>query len=558
VHNLMPNYDFCQSLRTYFQSDTNVIPYRQLLLQRKNDLSSLFTNNRSSIVCSIVANSQNNLTNLRRTQLPDVANLEESDSFDIDTDSILLIGCTVPAMVDYLILKVMKLKQRTQYQETSYVPYNEDALVNTWLQTYQSINTLSAQNMLLIFIDRFLTLQQAHAKSCLGSDIERTEHLYRRMIALVDVIQCWLRHYINQQYALYYDPINNSEVKATICHLLQFIDEMLIEQPYASSNGEKVITNGSNLFFAENQSLFLYLKGIQLKNVLHYSLKHAELKRQKLQFEQIAEHPDIDHIHHLLDIPLDILADQLTVYFYELMRSIRNYEMCGVKWRYEKDSCPNVMNMLHQFGRLAKWVSMTIVLQETPEERAEMMRKFINLCIYLRERRNFQCTFAVFGGLNSAATYRMYRSKALLTKEEEEHLEDLRELVSLRENFQHLRAHLESSSNVPTIPYTGYYMGNLKSISDFKIPLLTETAAQQNGVYIINVYRLMDEYNIISEVEKWQHEVTYFSMHNPNLEFRLVKYQNIQDKIRETLLFSEMKSETHLFELSLRKEPRLT
>jgi hypothetical protein len=214
--------------------------------------------------------------------------------------------------------------------------------------------------------------------------------------------------------------------------------------------------------------------------------------------------------------------------------------------------------MLHQFGRLAKWVSMTIVLQETPEERAEMMRKFINLCIYLRERRNFQCTFAVFGGVNSAATYRMYQSKAMLTKEEKEHLEDLRELVSLRENFQYLRAHLESSSNVPTIPYTGYYMGNLKSISDFKIPLLTETAAQQNGVYIINVYRLMDEYNIISEVEKWQHEATYLSMHNPNLEFRLVKYQNIQDKIRETLLFSEIKSETYLFALSLRKEPRLT
>ena len=180
------------------------------------------------------------------------------------------------------------------------------------------------------------------------------------------------------------------------------------------------------------------------------------------------------------------------------------------------------------------------------------MSRFINLCRHLNEYRNFQSTFAVVGGIMSASVYRLRQTKGMLTEQEVEELEDLRALVSLRHDFGQLRARLNSCDTIPAIPYVGYFLGQLKSVSDYKMSLLDTTAKEleASNIAFINLHNLTEEYKILRLMEQWMYQFTYYEMEG------LKKYEPIQDTIHFVLESSSILQQQDLFRLSLLREPR--
>jgi hypothetical protein len=196
-----------------------------------------------------------------------------------------------------------------------------------------------------------------------------------------------------------------------------------------------------------------------------------------------------------------------------------------------------------------------IVTPESAEERVKVMKYFIHLCSALLEIRNFDTVFCVVGGLMSASVYRLKQTKELLSEEDVKKLADFREIVSLQGGFGIARAHLESCGDYPTLPYYGMYLGDLKSVHDFPMRAhFTKVAIEikEQGIKFVNFLYTQREYELISELQRWKLEHSYYPMegHTPDM----LKISHIQNLISEGMKSALPVQD--LFELSLVREPR--
>ena len=185
---------------------------------------------------------------------------------------------------------------------------------------------------------------------------------------------------------------------------------------------------------------------------------------------KIASTPN-KRINHVLDIPPETLAEQITLFEHELFRQIQPTEFLGLCWAKRRKEAPNIMRLINWSNRMIRWLSTIIVTEPTLKKRVAICRLAIDTAAYCKKLHNFNAIVEIMGGLNSHPSYRLRKTWSAIGKPYEAKLADLAALTSSDRNSAVLREYI-ASVPPPTLPYLGLFLTDLTFIED-GIPDLT-------------------------------------------------------------------------------------
>ncbi len=422
-----------------------------------------------------------------------------------------VMGASIPSTLD-LVIDALISNRKNNIEEVL-LPFDASFIPSVFFYTYQSYMT--AEQLLFLLFERF-----------------KQEKNEKRIMGVTFAIEAWIRQFIPQ--VLRHDE---SLPVLIIRQLLHFIEHEL------SSDVE------TSLGFA------IYLRGLALKNAIENVIKQSDILKQLRSFPTDNAKYDTTK---LFQYSTKELARQLTIREFELIDTIEPHEFVGYPWRKDRapHKCPNLVRKMALFETLSAWVATEIVSPDTPEGRVQMIRFFIQLCYSLLDIRNFDTTFCIVGGLMSASVYRLKTTKELLTEEDAEKLEYLRKFVGLRGNFGAAREYLKGCETLPTLPYYGMYLGDLKSVHDIPLPTnLIKDVREWHQIKkstFVNLFQIQKEYEFISELQRWKFNHSYYPLEGHATD--MLKIAHVQNLINEAIRTALPVQD--LFDLSLQREPR--
>jgi hypothetical protein len=200
----------------------------------------------------------------------------------------------------------------------------------------------------------------------------------------------------------------------------------------------------------------------------------------------------------LLDLPLEELARQLTVWSSTRYCAIQRVELLDCAWekprlRYR---APNVTALTQHYNRTSQWAEYLIVSTRPLRARIEKMEQLIQLAQVLFDMRNFLDAMGVISGFEANSVFRLNGHFERLSPSAKEMLNDLKSRCSSEGNFKGMRVQFDQAlaSGKPVVPYIGMLLSDL-----FKYYDATQTWV--NG--LINVRKCKGVYNLMSKIEEF-------------------------------------------------------
>jgi hypothetical protein len=197
---------------------------------------------------------------------------------------------------------------------------------------------------------------------------------------------------------------------------------------------------------------------------------------------------------------------------------------------------------VEHFNHMCYWVATEILTAGDLSERVEMLRTFVMVAEHLERLRNYNCLFAVIGGLHVSSvsrlrlTWKQFKADPFFPS-----MERLFELTSPEHNYSYYRKQigLDTSSRLPCIPYFGQYLTDLTHVLDGS----PTTLPSPTGVKLINFEKMRTIARIFQSMSDFQALSQSFN-------FRPVP------EITEYVKTASVLSERDLYDLSLSVESR--
>eukprot|EP01114_Cavostelium_apophysatum_P011920 TRINITY_DN2649_c0_g1_i2.p1 TRINITY_DN2649_c0_g1~~TRINITY_DN2649_c0_g1_i2.p1 ORF type:complete len:1487 (-),score=443.17 TRINITY_DN2649_c0_g1_i2:51-4511(-) len=167
------------------------------------------------------------------------------------------------------------------------------------------------------------------------------------------------------------------------------------------------------------------------------------------------------------DVDPTLLADQICLVEYDMLRAVRNTEFLKQAWsKSEKnEKAPHILKYVQWFNKISNWVSTEIVKRMTAEERSVVIAYFISAAMRFKENSNYNGVMEIISSLHSAGISRLKQTWALLPKESVDNLDLLSSLMGPAENFKQYRDACKAAKGT-LIPYLGLWLQDLTFIDD--------------------------------------------------------------------------------------------
>jgi len=165
--------------------------------------------------------------------------------------------------------------------------------------------------------------------------------------------------------------------------------------------------------------------------------------------------------------PLEI-AKHMTLNASTIFNSIELAELVSFGWNTpsKRYQAPNVMRYIQSLNRVSFWVASMVLWYESPNQRAQAIKKFIQIATNLLTLGNFNCLMGVVGGLNLGCVSRLKLSFLSVSDRYTKKLAELHEVVlSPKSAWKNYRQALNSHP-LPRIPYLGVHLADLTFIGD--------------------------------------------------------------------------------------------
>ncbi|KAG6288597.1 hypothetical protein E4U09_005478 [Claviceps aff. purpurea] len=161
--------------------------------------------------------------------------------------------------------------------------------------------------------------------------------------------------------------------------------------------------------------------------------------------------------HSFMDISDYDVADELTRIDWIMFSSIRirdfvRHVSLSATQRNKCRSLQNVNRMINHFNHVAKWVANMILLRDKAKHRAQMLEKFMNIALRLRQLNNYNGLAAVLAGINGTAIHRLTQTRALVSAEVQKRFARLLLLMGTQKSHFAYRLAWENSP-LPRIPF---------------------------------------------------------------------------------------------------------
>ncbi|KOS22585.1 Ras guanine nucleotide exchange factor A [Escovopsis weberi] len=168
-----------------------------------------------------------------------------------------------------------------------------------------------------------------------------------------------------------------------------------------------------------------------------------------------------------MEISDDDVADELTRIEWVLFSSIRirdfvRHVSLSASEREGCRSLKNVDRMINHFNHIAKWVANMILLRDKAKHRAQILEKFMNIALKLRQLNNYNGLAAVLAGISGTAIHRLAQTRALVSPDLQKKFARLGILMSTQKSHFAYRLAWENSP-LPRIPFMPLYRRDLLS-----------------------------------------------------------------------------------------------
>jgi hypothetical protein len=198
---------------------------------------------------------------------------------------------------------------------------------------------------------------------------------------------------------------------------------------------------------------------------------YEEYERQAATMEPTDQLPMNKFRYHIfMDTSDDDLADEITRIDWVMFSSIRIRDFVRhVSLRPgEREKCKslnNVNRMINHFNHVAKWVANMVLLRDKAKHRAQMLEKFMNIALKLRQLNNYNGLAAVLAGINGSAIHRLAQTRALVPAECQKRFARLVILMGTQKSHFAYRLAWENSP-LPRIPFMPLHRRDLLSAEE--------------------------------------------------------------------------------------------
>ncbi|RUS84275.1 hypothetical protein EGW08_007968 [Elysia chlorotica] len=158
------------------------------------------------------------------------------------------------------------------------------------------------------------------------------------------------------------------------------------------------------------------------------------------------------------------LASQLTYLEYKAFRRVHFSDYKNYAVSASLKDQPKLERSIALFNGLSQWVQCMVLSKTTPQQRAAVICKFIDVSKHLRTLQNFNTLMAIVGGLSHSALARLSKTIGCLPPESQKTLVDLTELLSSNNNFSNYRK-VYHQCNGFKIPILGVHLKDLISLN---------------------------------------------------------------------------------------------
>ncbi|OAQ74310.1 aimless RasGEF [Pochonia chlamydosporia 170] len=211
-------------------------------------------------------------------------------------------------------------------------------------------------------------------------------------------------------------------------------------------------------------------KGSRLGNQFQFN-SYEEYEREATVLEPSDHLPMNKFRYHIfMDISEYDIADELTRIDWIMFSSIRirDFVRHVSLSASQKDKCKSLQNvnrMISHFNHIAKWVANMILLRDKAKHRAQMLEKFMNIALKLRQLNNYNGLAAVLAGINGTAIHRLAQTRALVPTEVQKRFARLVILMGTQKSHFAYRLAWENSP-LPRIPFIPLHRRDLVSAEE--------------------------------------------------------------------------------------------
>jgi RasGEF domain/RasGEF N-terminal motif len=197
-------------------------------------------------------------------------------------------------------------------------------------------------------------------------------------------------------------------------------------------------------------------------------------KTQRLVWFAQDHHDDIEILQEgislsdlILEVPAQIISDQLTAIEWKLYTKIEPVELLSQHWSKEATQhlSPNLIAIISRSTRISHWTATMILSQSDAVYRTKMLEKMIELCQCLRAMNNFNTLMGIVAGLNLACVSRLNLAKKKVSSTRVKAFKAIMQSVSPEGSHKLYRQAL-SEARAPAIPYLAVALMDLTFIDD--------------------------------------------------------------------------------------------
>nr|XP_020031672.1 ras guanyl-releasing protein 3 isoform X3 [Castor canadensis] len=227
------------------------------------------------------------------------------------------------------------------------------------------------------------------------------------------------------------------------------------------------------------------------------------------------------------------LAEHLTFLEHKSFRRIAftDYQSYVIHGCLENN--PTLERSIALFNGISKWVQLMVLSKPTPQQRAEVITKFINVAKLL-QLKNFNTLMAVVGGLSHSSISRLKETHSHLSSEVTKNWNEMTELVSSNGNYCNYRKAFADCDGFK-IPILGVHLKDLIAVH-----VIFPDWMEENKVNIVKMHQLSVTLSELVSLQNASHHL------EPNMD--LINLLTLSLDLYHT--------EDDIYKLSLVLEPR--
>ncbi|XP_072490245.1 ras guanyl-releasing protein 3 isoform X1 [Notamacropus eugenii] len=228
------------------------------------------------------------------------------------------------------------------------------------------------------------------------------------------------------------------------------------------------------------------------------------------------------------------LAEHLTFLEHKSFRriSFTDYQSYVIHGCLENN--PTLERSIALFNGISKWVQLMVLSKPTPQQRAEVITKFINVAQKLLQLQNFNTLMAVVGGLSHSSISRLKETHSHLSSEVTKDWNEMTELVSSSGNYCRYRKAFADCEGFK-IPILGVHLKDLIAVH-----VIFPDWTEDHKVNIVKMHQLSVTLSELVSLQSSSHHL------EPNMD--LINLLTLSLDLYHT--------EDDIYKLSLVLEPR--